>query len=114
MLLRRRHSTAVAVLHRARLLSISSGDVALLWPCALARSASPSTNPATLPTTAPVVQARETLLYAIPAGGRVADLVSSPDARHMACVLMRDVPDAKDRRFSVVVDGVVGTEHEWV
>jgi WD40-like Beta Propeller Repeat len=71
-------------------------------------------GPTTTPTSVPVVQARETLLFAIPPGGRVADLTSSPDARHVACVLLREAKDRKDRRFSVVVDGVVGAQQEWV
>jgi hypothetical protein len=86
----------------------------LLWVTATWPARSPAA-PATVPsTTAPAVQARETLLFAIPAGGRVADLASSPDARHIACVLLRDAPEPKNRRFSVVVDGVVGIEQEWV
>jgi hypothetical protein len=87
---------------------------AAFLPATAALAQAAATSPATRPTTAraPVRPAKvtvtPTLLYRIPDGVKVADVLTSPDARHLA------VLENRDGKYWVAVDGVRSPAHEWV
>ncbi len=76
----------------------------------------------TRPAATSTVRAEETVLYSIPDGVQVADTVASPDARHVACVESRPkdagavegTRAARERVYTVAVDGRRGSVYEWV
>jgi hypothetical protein len=78
----------------------------------LAPAAPPPSSTASAPNTAPVVRADESLLYRIPSSVRIADTITSPDTRHVACVEERTI--GGDRTYDITLDGVASPRVPWV
>jgi hypothetical protein len=78
----------------------------------LAAAAPPPSTTPSAPDVAPAVRADESVLYTIPSAVRIADTITSPDTRHVACVEERT--SGADRTFDIALDGVSGPRVQWV
>jgi hypothetical protein len=83
---------------------------AAILPGAQRANAEPAVT--TAPASPPALRADETVLYQIPSGVKVADMITSPDARHVACVEQRAA--GEERTFDVSLDGAAGPRVQWI
>jgi len=78
----------------------------------LVAAAAPPSTTQSVPETAPSVRVVESLLYKIPASVRIADTITSPDTRHVACIEERT--GGGDPTYDISLDGVPGAPVPWV
>ena len=80
--------------------------------CSAGVAAAAPLSSTTRPDTAASLAVEEFVLYRIPSAARIADTITSPDARHVACVEERT--SAGERTFDISLDSVAGPRVQWV